>query len=66
MTSELQTLIEATLFGVGKSMSVEQLSHGLKQEIPLVSEALLGLQSSLKRRRGGGSKCRGVQWWWWW
>ena len=53
MTSELQTLIEATLFGVGKSMSVEQLSHGLKQEIPLVSEALLGLQLSLKRRRGG-------------
>ena len=53
MTNELQTLIEATLFGAGKSMSVEQLSHGLKQDSAIVSEALHGLQSSLKRRRGG-------------
>jgi len=50
---ELQTLIEATLFGAGKSMSVEELSLGLKQEVPLVSDALHILQSSLKRRRGG-------------
>tara|TARA_B100000287_G_scaffold168242_1_gene158752 strand:+ start:932 stop:1525 length:594 start_codon:yes stop_codon:yes gene_type:complete len=53
LTNELQTLIEATLFGAGKSMSVEQLSHGLKQDSAIVSEALHGLQSSLKRRRGG-------------
>ena len=53
MTNELQTLIEATLFGAGKSMSVEQLAHGLKQDSAIVSEALHGLQSSLKRRRGG-------------
>ena len=53
LINELQTLIEATLFGAGKSMSVEQLSHGLKQDSAIVSEALHGLQSSLKRRRGG-------------
>jgi len=53
LSNELQTLIEATLFGAGKSMSVEQLSHGLKQDAKVVSEALHGLQSSLKRRKGG-------------
>ena len=53
LINELQTLIEATLFGAGKSMSVEQLSHGLKQDSKLVSEALHSLQSSLKRRKGG-------------
>ena len=53
MSVELQTLIEATLFGAGKSLSVEELSLGLKQEVPLVSDALHILQSSLKRRRGG-------------
>ncbi len=53
LSSELQTLIEATLFGAGKSMSVEQLSHGLKQDPKNVSEALHGLRSSLKRRKGG-------------
>jgi len=53
LSNELQTLIEATLFGAGKSMSVEQLSHGLKQDAKVVSEALHGLRSSLKRRKGG-------------
>ena len=53
MSIELQTLIEATLFGAGKSMSVGDLSLGLKQDESLVSEALHSLQSSLKRRRGG-------------
>jgi len=53
LSNELQTLIEATLFGAGKSMSVEQLSHGLKQDSKVVSEALHGLRSSLKRRKGG-------------
>ena len=53
MSVELQTLIEATLFGAGKSMSVEELSLGLKQDSSLVSDTLHMLQSSLKRRRGG-------------
>ncbi|MBJ24484.1 MAG: hypothetical protein CMB64_07440 [Euryarchaeota archaeon] len=53
MINELQTLIEATLFGAGKSMSVEQLSRGLNRDSKEVSESLLGLQSALKRRRGG-------------
>ena len=53
MSVELQTLIEATLFGAGKSLSVEELSLGLKQEVSLVSDTLHILQSSLKRRRGG-------------
>ena len=53
MSNELQTLIEATLFGAGKSMSSEQLSRGLNRAVEEVSESLLGLQSALKRRRGG-------------
>ncbi len=53
MSDELQTLIEATLFGAGKSMSSEQLSRGLNRNIKEVSDSLLGLQSTLKRRRGG-------------
>ena len=53
LNNELQTLIEATLFGSGKSMSVDQLSHGLKEDTKLVSEALHGLRASLKRRKGG-------------
>ncbi len=53
MSVELHTLLEATLFGAGKSMSVEELSQGLKQDSAIVSESLHFLKTSLKRRRGG-------------
>ena len=53
MSYELETLIEATLFGAGKSLTAEELSHDLEVSIESVSDSLLTLQSSLKRRRGG-------------
>ncbi len=53
MSDELQTLIEATLFGAGRSMSLEQLSRGLNRDIKEVSDSLLTLQVALKRRRNG-------------
>ena len=49
----LETLLEATLFGSGKSLSVKDLSEALGYEEDEVSEALLLLQGTLKRRRGG-------------
>ena len=49
----LETLLEATLFGSGKSLSVKDLSEALGYEEDEVSEALLSLQGTLKRRRGG-------------
>ena len=53
MNIELETLIEATLFGAGRSMTVEELTEELQAEEAQLEEALSSLQSSLKRRRGG-------------
>jgi len=49
----LETLLEATLFGSGKSLAVKELSEALGYEEEEISEALASLQSTLKRRRGG-------------
>ena len=49
----LETLLEATLFGSGKSMSVKDLSEALGYEEDEVGEALLSLQGTMKRRRAG-------------
>lgn len=49
----LETLLEATIFGSGKSMSVKDLSEALGYEEDEVGEALLSLQGTMKRRRGG-------------
>ncbi len=49
----LETLLEATLFGSGKSLSVKDLSEALGYEEDEISEALESLQGTLKRRRGG-------------
>ena len=58
----LETLLEATLFGSGKSMSVKDLSEALGYEEDEVGEALLSLQGTMKRRRGRStSHCR--DWW---
>ena len=49
----LETLLEATLFGSGKSLSVKELSEALGYDEDEISEALASLQGTLKRRRGG-------------
>ena len=49
----LETLLEATLFGSGKSLSVKDLSESLGYEEDEISEALTALQGTIKRRRGG-------------
>ena len=49
----LETLLEATMFGSGKSLSVKELSDALGYEEEEIAEALTSLQSTLKRRRGG-------------
>jgi len=50
---ELDTLIEATLFGAGRSMSVEELAVDLEVEETEITTSLESLRTSLKRRRGG-------------
>ena len=50
---ELETLLEATLFGSGKSLSIRELSESLGYEEEEISEALATLQGTIKRRRGG-------------
>lgn len=49
----LETLLEATMFSAGRSLNAEELSESLGYEEEEISEALLTLQSTLKRRRGG-------------
>ena len=49
----LETLLEATLFGSGKSLSVKDLSESLGYEEDEISEALTSLQGTIKRRRSG-------------
>ena len=49
----LETLLEATMFGSGKSLSVKELSEALGYEEEEIAEALTSLQKTLKRRRGG-------------
>ncbi len=53
MAFELDTLIEATLFGAGRSMSVEELAVDLEVEETEIATSLESLRTSLKRRRGG-------------
>ena len=49
----LETLLEATMFGSGKSLSIKELSEALGYEEEEIAEALTSLQTTLKRRRGG-------------
>ena len=49
----LETLLEATMFGSGKSLSVKELTEALGYEEEESAEALTSLQTTLKRRRGG-------------
>ena len=50
----LATLLEATLFSAGRSLSLVELSETLGYEEDEISESLVALQSTVKRRRGGG------------
>ena len=49
----LETLLEATMFSAGRSLTPEELSEVLGYEGEEISEALIVLQTTLKRRRGG-------------
>lgn len=50
----LETLLEATLFSAGRSMSLTDLSEKLGYEEEEISESMTNLQSTVKRRRNGG------------
>jgi len=50
---QLDTLLEATLFGAGKSMSVKELCDSLGYDEDEMLDSLYSLRSTLKRRRGG-------------
>ncbi|DAC32519.1 MAG TPA: SMC-Scp complex subunit ScpB [Candidatus Poseidoniaceae archaeon] len=49
----LDTLLEATLFGAGRSMTVADLSLALGYDEDEMLDSLYSLRSTLKRRRGG-------------
>ena len=49
----LDTLLEATLFGAGKSLTVEELCESLGYDEEEMLDSLYSLRSTLKRRRGG-------------
>ncbi|MEJ6562424.1 MAG: SMC-Scp complex subunit ScpB [Euryarchaeota archaeon] len=49
----LDTLLEATLFGAGRSMTVTELSAALGYDDDEMLDSLYSLRSTLKRRRGG-------------
>jgi len=50
---QLDTLLEATLFGAGRSMSVKELCDSLGYDEDEMLDCLYSLRSTLKRRRGG-------------
>ena len=50
---QLDTLLEATLFGAGRSMSVTELCDSLGHDEDEMLDCLYSLRSTLKRRRGG-------------
>ena len=50
---QLDTLLEATLFGSGRSMSVKELCDSLGYDEDEMLDCLFSLRSTLKRRRGG-------------
>ena len=49
----LDTLLEATLFGAGKSLTVQELCESLGYDEEEMLDSLYSLRSTLKRRRGG-------------
>ena len=50
---QIDTLLEATLFGAGKSMTVSELSESLGYDEDEMLDSLYSLRSTRNRRRGG-------------
>ena len=50
---DVRTILEATLFGAGRSLSVEELSEAMQITPGEVVANLESLQHTMKRRPGG-------------
>ncbi|MEC9124450.1 MAG: SMC-Scp complex subunit ScpB [Candidatus Thermoplasmatota archaeon] len=50
---ELSTILEAILFGAGRSMTVGEIAFAAQEDEALVEEALSNLRATLSRRRSG-------------
>ena len=49
----IETLLEATLFGAGKTLSISEISESLGYSEQEVSDGLNSLQATMKRRKNG-------------
>jgi segregation and condensation protein B len=49
----LESLLEATLFGAGRSLTINELSESLGYDSEEIIDSLNSLKATLKRRRGG-------------
>ena len=49
----IETLLEATLFGAGKTLSISEISESLGYSEQEVSDGLQSLQGTMKRRKNG-------------
>ena len=49
----IETLLEATLFGAGKTLSISEISESLGYSEQEVSDGLHSLQATMKRRKNG-------------
>ena len=49
----IETLLEATLFGAGKTLSISEISESLGYSEQEVSDGLQSLQATMKRRKNG-------------
>ncbi len=56
----IRTLLEATLFGAGRSLSVEELADAMQVSASEVKENLEALQHTMKRRPGGALQLTSV------
>ena len=57
---DTRTILEATLFGAGRSLSVEELSESMQITPGEVVANLESLQHSMKRRPGGALQLTSV------
>ena len=57
---DVRTILEATLFGAGRSLSVEELSEAMQITPGEVVANLESLQHTMKRRPGGALQLTNV------
>ncbi|MDE0707680.1 MAG: SMC-Scp complex subunit ScpB, partial [Candidatus Poseidoniales archaeon] len=57
---DLRTLLEATLFGAGRSLSIEELAESMQQNPSEIVVNLESLQHTMKRRPGGALQLTSV------